>query len=101
MSTHYHGIRLPYTEIGLVKISQDNGAVTIRDSRRGEHAEFNWGFIGDGASCLAEFLLEDVTADHGLARQWSIAFGNSVVALWQDGWTITADEILQWIAAQS
>ncbi len=100
MSTSYHGVRVPYTGAGLVQVSRDNGAVTYRDSRHGDTAEFNWGFIGSGPACLAEFLLEDATADHALAQQWTVAFETRVVALWQDGWTITADEILQWIATQ-
>ena len=98
MSTSYHGVRVPYTEAGLVQMSRDNGVMTYRG---GDTAEFNWGFIGSGPACLAEFLLEDATADHTLAQQWAVAFETRVVALWQDGWTITADEILQWIAAQS
>lgn len=41
MSTSYHGMRVPYTEAGLVQMSRDNGAVTYRDSRHGDTAEFN------------------------------------------------------------
>lgn len=58
---------------------------------------FNWGYGGSGPAQLALALLYDVTRDKEVALRHHQDFKWTYVARWGDNWTITTDEILDWL----
>lgn len=62
-------------------------------------AQFGWGHDIGGANHLAYALLKHATGSAVIAQDHHVRFARDVVVHWGSEWTITLDEILQWIAA--
>lgn len=62
---------------------------------------FNWGYGGSGPAQLALAILYDWSGDSRLALKHYQAFKFNVVAGWGDVWSITADEIEDWIMGRT
>ena len=58
---------------------------------------FEWGFGGSGAAQLAFALLLDGTAHPRMTQQRYQVFKWDVVQAWGDEWSITAEQIIQWV----
>ena len=59
---------------------------------------FDWGYTGSGPSQLALALLLEVTDDDEVALGYYHDFSRSVVSCFPlKGWTLTAEQIRQWI----
>lgn len=61
---------------------------------------FNWGYGGSGPAQLALAILLDWCADEETAMNHYQKFKFKFVAGWGDKWSITADEISEWIKAE-
>lgn len=61
---------------------------------------FNWGYGGSGPSQLALALLLDHTGQPGLALTHFHDFKWATVATWGDQWTLTSEQISQWLKAK-
>ena len=58
---------------------------------------FNWGYGGDGPKQLALALLLDVTKNPKVALQFYHSFTSEFVSLWPETWSITDDQIRNWL----
>jgi hypothetical protein len=61
---------------------------------------FEWGYGGSGPAQLALALLVDALGDVDLAQKHYQDFKFEVVAGWGRSWTITAEEIREFVAAR-
>lgn len=61
---------------------------------------FQWGYGGSGPAQLALALLLDATTDPDTALAHHQAFKWSKVAGWGEKWSITREEILNWLNTQ-
>lgn len=59
---------------------------------------FQWGYSGSGPSQLSLALLLDVTGNPELAQSYYQDFKFNTVASWGEEWSITSQEILEWLA---
>lgn len=58
---------------------------------------FNWGYCGSGPAQLALALLLDATQGEGVSARFYQEFKFEFVANWDDDWSITKSEILEWV----
>lgn len=58
---------------------------------------FEWGYGGSGPAQLALALLLDATGDKEIALAHYQDFKWDVVAGWGEEWSITSEEILEWV----
>ncbi len=58
---------------------------------------FQWGYLGSGPAQLALALLLDCTRDEQLSLRHYQDFKFIVIAVFNDDWAITQDEILNWL----
>lgn len=56
-----------------------------------------WGYIGSGPAQLSLALLMDATGDERLSLRHYQDFKFMVVANWEDDWSISQDDILDWL----
>ncbi|MBA7567484.1 hypothetical protein ES708_09196 [subsurface metagenome] len=61
---------------------------------------FQWGYGGSGPAQLALALLLDATMDPEMAQAHYQNFKFFMVASWGEGWSITRQEILDWLKAE-
>ena len=61
---------------------------------------FNWGYYGSGPAQLALALLYDVTGDKELSLHLHQNFKFNFVGNWKEKFSITSDEIREWIKEQ-
>jgi hypothetical protein len=61
---------------------------------------FNWGYGGSGPSQLALAILFDVTKDRDTAVKFHQDFKRAFVAGWGENWTVTEDEVINWLRIQ-
>ncbi len=61
---------------------------------------FQWGYGGSGPAQLALALLLDATTDPEMAQAHYQNFKFFMVASWGEGWSITRQEILDWLKAE-
>ena len=59
---------------------------------------FSWGYGGSGPAQLALALLADALGDRELAQQHYQSFERDFVAKWASAWSITVDEIRNFVA---
>ncbi len=101
--TQYRGVRLA-NHIALIEVVDDEGCISYHLSRNAYNPEkipeFEWGYNGHGPWHTAQFLLLDATGDPEIVKKFSIDFESAFVDHWSDGWTITSEEILQWLASR-
>lgn len=58
---------------------------------------FNWGYLGSGPAQLALALLLDATGDERLSLRHYQDFKFMAVASFEDDWSITKEQILDWL----
>jgi len=58
---------------------------------------FQWGYGGSGPAQTALALLLDVTTIPDIAEEYYQDFKMDVVSHWGDDWSITSDDIIEWI----
>jgi hypothetical protein len=61
---------------------------------------FNWGYGGSGPSQLALGIIYDVTGDEYLSESVYQQFKWDFVSKWGDEWSITEDEVVEWVNAR-
>ena len=98
--TTYTGWRLSDGR-ALVEVERHDGTITFRSSLNEEFPVFNWGYDGGGPWYLAQFLLQDATQTSPIGKACINAYVRDFVANWNDGWSTTSQEIMQWYASHS
>lgn len=61
---------------------------------------FQWGYGGSGPAQLALAILLDVTSSPAMAQTYYQDFKFHIVASWDEAWSITSHEILEWLKAE-
>ena len=104
--TKYWGKRInrgvPFKKQPVYKKVMPDGPteeLNIRPSQkiRNHSSEFNWGYAGSGPAQLALALLLAVTGNPELAQAHYQNFKFSIVAGWGEEWSISTQEILEWL----
>lgn len=96
--TVYHGERIEGKRGAIisVRVMVAGAPLALPASMRLDYG-FEWGYGGAGANHLALALLVDATEDRDLSVRCMTWFKWAVVANWGATWSITADEIVQWV----
>lgn len=86
-------------ELGALPVYKDGGPLPAGPSQAvWNHSPdgFQWGYGGSGPAQLALALLLDATCEETARRHYQM-FKWRVVATWKESWSITTQEIADWI----
>jgi hypothetical protein len=87
------------------RVKDDKGEYEVpltpfRSQQLRNHGDFNWGYLGSGPAQLALAILLDATGDPELALQHYQEFKFQVVANFKDQWSMSWEEIADWLEWQ-
>lgn len=96
----YYGIREPQENFVLVENDKLRTVLPLRlDLRNHSPTGFEWGYSGSGPAQLALAILADYLGDDKRALLLHQDFKSAKIAgLTDDEWSISADEIEEWLA---
>lgn len=86
----------------VAEVTVDGGKLDPRLDLMGHSPTgFEWGYGGSGPAQLALAILADATGNGDLARSLYQEYKREVVAaLPYGGWTITVEQVLQWVSGK-